>query len=143
MATFALDPRLAADTLAIGDLELCRVVLMNDARYPWLILVPRRPDLREIVDLGVGERAVLIEEIAEASRVLGELTGAEKLNIGAIGNLVSQLHVHVVARFAVDAAWPAPVWGRGTASRYAPEAARDFVARIAERLPLHLVDQDR
>ena len=136
MPTFELHPRLAADTVPIGDLALCRVLLMDDARFPWTMLVPRRPGLREIVDLPGSERAVLIEEIAELSRVLADVTRAEKLNVGAIGNLVPQLHIHVVARFAADAAWPAPVWGQGTSVPYGPEAARALAARLARALPL-------
>jgi diadenosine tetraphosphate (Ap4A) HIT family hydrolase len=121
--TFALDPRLAADTDEIGNLALCRVLLMNDARYPWLILVPRRPDLAEIVDLDSADRAVLIEEIARASEAVRALPGVEKINVGALGNIVRQLHVHVVGRRVGDPAWPGPVWGVGVARRYEPEAA--------------------
>lgn len=134
MTTFTLHPRLAADTHAVGDLPLCRVLVMDDARFPWLVLVPRRPDLREFTDLPVGERAALMEEIALASRVLDEETGAEKLNVGALGNVVAQLHVHVVARFARDAAWPGPVWGSGAAVPYAPDAARAFARAVGTRL---------
>lgn len=134
MTAFALHPRLAVDTIPVGDLALCRVLLMNDSRYPWLILVPRRPDLREVIDLPKTQRVVLIEEIATASRALKDVTGAEKLNLGAIGNVVSQLHVHVVARFAKDEAWPAPVWGHGAAAPYANAAARDLARRIGAAL---------
>ena len=134
MADFALHPRLAADTLPVGDLPLCRVLLMHDARFPWLILVPRRPDLREITDLPAEERALLMEEIAAASRALQAETGADKLNVGALGNVVAQLHIHVVARFAADAAWPGPVWGSGTATRYPAGAAEALAGRIAALL---------
>ncbi len=136
MTAFALHPRLAADTVPIGDLPLCSVLLTDDSRYPWLILVPRRPNLREIVDLAAEERAVLVEEIAAASQALRGVTGAEKLNVAAIGNVVAQLHVHVVARFAADAAWPEPVWGRGAAVRYGAGAARERARRIAVELGL-------
>ena len=112
--SFALDPRLAADTLAVGDLSLSRVLLMNDRRYPWLILVPRREDLREIVDLDAQARAALIEEIAAASRFVRSLPGVDKINVGALGNIVAQLHVHVIGRAVGDPAWPGPVWGVGT-----------------------------
>lgn len=128
MTGFSLHPRLAADTHHVGDLALSSVLLMDDARYPWLILVPRRPELSEIVDLPAAERAVLIEEIAIASRALRDVAGAEKLNVGAIGNVVPQLHVHVVARFAADPEWPAPVWGRGTP---VPYDAAECSARVA------------
>ena len=128
MTGFSLHPRLAADTHDVGDLPLSRVLLMDDARYPWLILVPRRPDLREIVDLPAVERAVLIEEIAAVSLALRSISGAEKLNVGAIGNVVPQLHIHVVARFAADLAWPAPVWGHGVP---VPYDAAECSARLA------------
>ena len=134
MPTFSLHPRLAADTHAIGDLPLCRVLLMDDGRYPWLVLVPRRPDLREITDLDAPERAALIEEVAAAARALEGATGAGKMNVGAIGNVVAQLHVHVVARFAGDEAWPAPVWSRGTPVPRDEGAARDLARRIGAAL---------
>jgi diadenosine tetraphosphate (Ap4A) HIT family hydrolase len=130
MTDFALHPRLAADTVPVGDLPLCRLLLMGDARFPWLILVPRRPDLREFTDLPPGERAVLMEEIALASGALARDTGAEKLNVGALGNVVSQLHVHVVARSTGDPAWPGPVWGSGAPLPYPPGAARALARRI-------------
>ena len=132
--SFQLDARLESCTLPLGDLLLCRVRLMNDARFPWLLLMPRKPDLREFIDLAAPERAILMEEIAAASLALKEATGAEKLNVAALGNGVPQLHVHVVARFAADAAWPNPVWGKGSAEPYAPEAAEALGARLAARL---------
>ena len=134
MTDFALHPRLAADTLPLGDLPLCRALLMRDARFPWLILVPRRPDLREVVDLSAEERGLLMEEIAQASNALRSETGAEKLNVGALGNVVAQLHIHVVARFAADAAWPGPVWGSGPASPYPDDAADALAGRLAATL---------
>jgi diadenosine tetraphosphate (Ap4A) HIT family hydrolase len=111
---FTLHPRLAADTVALGQWPLCRLLLMNDGRFPWLILVPARPDLREIHDLPPSERAVLIEEIARAAGLMQQAFGADKMNVAALGNQVPQLHVHVIARFTGDPAWPNPVWGRGT-----------------------------
>jgi diadenosine tetraphosphate (Ap4A) HIT family hydrolase len=128
--TFGLDPRLAADTFAIGDLGLCRALLMNDSRYPWLILVPRRAGLSEIHELAPAERAVLIEEAAAAGEKLKQLVGAKKINIGALGNMVAQLHVHVVARFVGDDAWPGPVWGSGPAVPYSTEAAARRIADL-------------
>jgi diadenosine tetraphosphate (Ap4A) HIT family hydrolase len=128
--TFTLDPCLAADTYEICDLALCRALLMNDASYPWLILVPRRADLTEIIDLARADRAALIEEIARASKAVRTLPGVEKINIGALGNIVRQLHVHVVGRSVGDAAWPGPVWGAGVAHRYEPEAATALVDRF-------------
>ncbi len=134
MTDFALHPRLAADTFLVGDLPLCRVLLMRDARFPWLILVPRRPDQREFTDLPAAERALLMEEIALASRALQAETGADKLNVGALGNVVAQLHIHVVARFAGDAAWPGPVWGSGAATLYPTGAAEALAGRLAAPL---------
>jgi diadenosine tetraphosphate (Ap4A) HIT family hydrolase len=116
--TFTLDPRLAADTIVVGDLSLSRVLLMNDARFPWLILVPRRAQLREIVDLAASEQSALMGEITAVSLALQRLTSPHKLNVAALGNQVAQLHVHVIARFTDDAAWPRPVWGVGTAEPY-------------------------
>jgi len=122
---FTLDPQLARDTIPVGDLPLCRVLLMNDANYPWLILVPRRAGVSEIVDLGDDAQVQLTAEIAQTSRILKDITRCDKLNVAAIGNVVSQLHVHVVARFRSDAAWPKPVWGA------VPAKAYDGAARTA------------
>ncbi len=115
---FALHPRLAADTHELGRWPLSRLLLMDDSRWPWLVLVPQRPRLREIHDLAAGDRALLVEEIARAGLALQRLCRPDKINVGALGNLVPQLHVHVVARFAADPAWPGPVWGFGTRQPY-------------------------
>jgi diadenosine tetraphosphate (Ap4A) HIT family hydrolase len=131
---FLLDSRLAADAFVLGDMLLSRILLMNDARFPWLIVVPRRPELRELIDLASTERSILMEEIARASSALKEATRAEKLNVAALGNQVEQLHVHVIARFAGDPAWPHPVWGRGPATPYAPDEAARFSAEVSRTL---------
>jgi diadenosine tetraphosphate (Ap4A) HIT family hydrolase len=110
---FCLHPRLAADTVFIADWTLSQLLLMNDARYLWLILVPRRAGCSELHDLTREERMVLVEEASLCSARLRLLTGATKINVGALGNLVPQLHVHVIARHAGDPAWPGPVWGHG------------------------------
>lgn len=117
--SFALHPRLAADTFAVGDLELCRVLLMNDARYPWLILVPRRDGLREIHELGTADRAMLMDESCRVAEVMQAQFAPDKLNIGVLGNIVPQLHMHHIARFTGDPAWPGPVWGHSPAVAYA------------------------
>jgi diadenosine tetraphosphate (Ap4A) HIT family hydrolase len=122
MSDFTLHPRLSADTVFVADWALSRVLLMNDARYPWLILAPRRDGATELYDLELRDRATLIEEVSRAARELKEICGAAKINVGALGNLVPQLHVHVVARSPGDAAWPGPVWGHGAANPY--EVAR-------------------
>jgi diadenosine tetraphosphate (Ap4A) HIT family hydrolase len=110
-ASWTLDPRLAGDSIALGDLPLSRLLLTNDANYPWLILVPRRAHLVELIDLDEAGQATLMGEIARASRALKAITACDKLNVAALGNTVRQLHVHVIARFAGDAAGPRPVWG--------------------------------
>ena len=137
---FTLDPQFAADTLPIGDLGLSRLLLMNDARFPWLILVPRRAGVVEIVDLPSPERAMLIEEIACCSEALREIARVGKLNVAALGNRVAQLHVHVIGRFAHDAAWPDPVWGRGAAEPYRDGAGARLAASVRAALRL---DRDR
>ena len=119
---FALHPRLAADTCELACWELSRLRLMNDSRWPWLILVPARAGLREIHDLAAEDRGLLIEEIARAGRALQAMAKPDKINVGMLGNLVPQLHVHVVARFAADPAWPGPVWGFGSRIPYTDAA---------------------
>ena len=129
-AAFTLDPRLAQDSLVLGDLPLSRVLLMNDANYPWLILVPRRPELTELIDLDDAGQATLMIEIARAARALKDIVACDKLNVAALGNTVRQLHVHVIARRASDAAGTRPVWGAVPTRPYA-EAER---ARLAGAL---------
>lgn len=132
-AGFVLDARLAADTLSVTDLPLCRVLLMKDARFPWLILVPRRAGMVEILDLTPEAQAQLWTEITLAADGLRAETQPLKLNIGALGNIVRQLHVHIVARFDGDAAWPGPVWGSGPAQPYEDAALAGLAARLADR----------
>jgi diadenosine tetraphosphate (Ap4A) HIT family hydrolase len=131
---WSLDPQLARDGAMIGDLPLARVLAMNDANYPWLILVPRVAGAVEIIDLDDEQQAQLMDEIAMLSRVLRDTTRCDKLNVAAIGNVVAQLHVHVVARRRDDAAWPRPVWGAVPARAYeAAELAR-FIAGIRQEV---------
>ena len=134
MDSFTLHERLKADTTLVADWDLTRVLLMNDARYPWLILVPRRAGLGELHDLTQAERAILIEEIGRASVGLKTLTEAAKINVGALGNLVPQLHIHVVARKVGDAAWPGSVWGQGTATPYVADIRDALVAQLSVAL---------
>ena len=134
MSDFELHPRLAADTVFVADWTLCRVLLMNDARYPWLILVPRRAGATEIFDLNPDDREMLIAEIALASERLKHFSHTAKINVGALGNLVPQLHIHIVARNPGDAAWPGPVWGSGQSEPYAPDALQNFVGEIVKTL---------
>jgi diadenosine tetraphosphate (Ap4A) HIT family hydrolase len=128
-ASFKLDPRLEADTLHVGDLPLSTVLLMDDARFPWLILVPRRASVSELTDLPETDAEALMDEIRLATRVMLDLSKPDKVNIGALGNVVSQLHVHVVGRFRSDPAWPGPVWGHGTRAPYPAHAAASLVER--------------
>lgn len=132
---FALHPRLAADCALVKDLALSRALWMNDARFPWLILVPRREDVRELFELEPAARAQLMEEIAHASQTLQRLTQADKINVAALGNLVPQLHVHIIARFSADSAWPAPVWS-ATAPPAAYEASvlKNWVEKLQSAL---------
>ena len=131
---FTLHPTLARDTVEVTRLPLCRVLLMNDRRFPWLILVPERDSVREIHQLSPADRAALIEEIALGSGVLERLFHPDKINVGALGNVVPQLHVHVVARTAGDPAWPGPVWGSGAAVPYAEDEIAEIRARLAAEL---------
>jgi len=108
---FQLDPRLASDTWPLGHLPLCQLLLMNEARYPWLILVPRRAAMVEVFQLSQADQAQLGRETSALAQTLKDRFAADKINIAALGNQVAQLHVHVIARKRGDAAWPAPVWG--------------------------------
>ncbi len=129
---FCLDPRLAADSCAVATLPLCEVRLMHDARYPWLILVPRQAGLVEVSDLTAAEQTRLWQEVTQAGTALRAVAPCDKLNLGALGNIVRQLHVHVIARCIGDAAWPGPVWGHGAALAYAETelaARRDALRR--------------
>lgn len=136
MGTFDLHERLANECAAVGDLALCRVLLMDDCRFPWAILVPRRVGAIEIHDLPPADRAALIEEIALVSRTLKKLSGAEKMNIGALGNVVRQLHVHIVGRNEGDDAGNGPVWGAGERIPYAAGAAAACAMELRKALGL-------
>jgi diadenosine tetraphosphate (Ap4A) HIT family hydrolase len=130
---WSLHPQLAADTVPVGDLALSRVLAMNDADFPWLILVPRRAGVSDMIDLGV-EQATLMDEIALASRTLKEETRCDKLNVAAIGNVVPQLHVHIVARNRTDPLWPRPVWGASAGRRYEEGEIARFAASMRLRI---------
>ncbi len=134
MPDFVLDPRLEGDSLPVTDLPLSTVRLSRDANYPWLIAVPRRAGLVEIIDLGETDRAVLMEEVARLSQVLRQTVRCDKLNVAALGNSVAQLHVHVIARCHDDAAWPNPIWGAEPPKAYADGVAEALAAELAARL---------
>jgi len=136
MADWTLHPQLDRDTINLGDLPLSRLLVMNDANYPWLILVPRKGDITEVIDLDEGEQAQLMREVTLAARALREVTACHKLNIAALGNAVPQLHVHVIARFRNDPAWPNPVWGKVPAKAYQAAAMDGLIAALREKIPL-------
>ena len=129
-----LHPQLSRDSINIGDLPLSRVLVINDANYPWLLLVPRRLGVSEIIDLDEVERAQLMTEIARAGQALKTVTECDKLNIAALGNVVPQLHVHVIARRAGDAAWPRPVWGAVPARAHDRQELQRFMAALRARI---------
>ncbi|MGS1078679.1 HIT domain-containing protein [Pseudoxanthomonas beigongshangi] len=122
MSGFVLDSRLAADSVFIADGPLSQVRLMNDRRYPWLLLVPRVADVSEWLDLDGGQQRLLLAEINQAGALIRAVPTVQKLNIGALGNIVRQLHVHLIGRHEGDAAWPGPVWGQGAAEPYSADA---------------------
>ena len=132
---YELHPQLAADTHPLGTLGLCELRLMDDANYPWLVLVPRVAEARELVDLDAAQRHQLTDEIDLAARLLRDAFRPHKLNVAALGNLVPQLHVHVIAREENDPAWPAPVWGRVAARPYPPEMLVERVRLLRDLLP--------
>ena len=119
---FTLHPQLQKDCIVIGELPLSNLLLMNDANYPWFVLVPRRAETREWFELAFDDQQALLRETNALAHFLQQNTGARKMNIGALGNMVPQLHVHVIARFEADPAWPGPVWGKVPAQPYTPDA---------------------
>ena len=134
---FELDHRLREDTSVIGDLHLSRVLLHRDANYPWCILVPRRKGIREIFELKEIEQMTLLDESRALAAVMTALFQPDKLNIAALGNVVSQLHVHHIARFKDDPAWPAPVWGARAAKVYGPGKREARIEQLRLALKIH------
>jgi diadenosine tetraphosphate (Ap4A) HIT family hydrolase len=132
--SWTLHPQLASDTVNLGELPLCQVLVIQDANYPWLLLVPRRADVVEILDLDEVEQAQLMTETTRVARALREITKCDKLNIAALGNVVPQLHVHVIARRKTDAAWPRPVWGAVPAANHDPEELKLFISAIRKKI---------
>jgi diadenosine tetraphosphate (Ap4A) HIT family hydrolase len=127
---FTLDPRLQQDTLVVGDFALCRLLLMNDAQFPWFVLVPRREEVSEIFQLDIADQRLLWQEATELAETLKDTFAADKMNIANLGNMVSQLHMHVIVRRRDDAAWPAPVWGKLPAQPYGPEQLAAVMAKL-------------
>jgi diadenosine tetraphosphate (Ap4A) HIT family hydrolase len=130
--TFQLHPQLAADCIRIGRLPLSLLLLLNDARYPWFVLVPQRTGISEIFELTEDDQRQLWHESAELSRFMKQAFHADKLNIGALGNLVPQLHLHHIARFRTDPAWPGPVWGHSEPEAYEKHAISERVAMACD-----------
>ncbi len=131
---FKLDPQLCKDCHDLGRMELCRVLLMNDSNYPWFILVPEVPDLTEIYQLGAERVRQLADESARFAETIAERFSADKINVAALGNVVSQLHVHHIVRYRSDVSWPAPVWGRVPPVAYSDSEVAGIRERIADLL---------
>lgn len=136
MDEFSLHPRLASDCHPLGDLPLSRVLLLDDSRYPWLILVPRRPDIREIYQLDATDRESLLEESCQVGEFMMRAFKGEKLNVGALGNLVPQLHLHHIVRNSSDPAWPRPVWGHSAAVPYKRQMLAERLQMLREGLSI-------
>ncbi len=135
-SSWSLDERLARDTVALGDLPLSRVLVMNDANYPWLVLVPRHPQLIELIDLAEEDQLVLMRELARVARALKTVTQCEKLNIAALGNTVRQLHVHVIGRRADDPAGRRPVWDMVPPCPYDDRSLSAFISSLRSTIGL-------
>jgi diadenosine tetraphosphate (Ap4A) HIT family hydrolase len=133
-SAWSLHPQLKKDTIDIGDLPLSRVLVIKDANYPWLLLVPRREGATEIIDLDEVAQAQLMTEIARVSRALKDVTKCDKLNVAALGNMVPQLHVHVIARRTSDAAWPRPAWGVAPPVPHDAEEVQHFISAIRHKI---------
>jgi diadenosine tetraphosphate (Ap4A) HIT family hydrolase len=133
-SAWSLHSTLEKDTISIGDLPLSRVLVIKDANYPWLLLVPRRADVIEIIDLNEVEQAQLMTEINRVARALKEIAKPDKMNIAALGNVVPQLHVHIIARRTSDAAWPRPVWGVVPPLAHDPQEVEAFIAALRRKI---------
>lgn len=134
MTGFTLDPRLQNDSFPIGPLGLCQLLLMNDKRWPWLILVPKRANIAEIHELTPLDQTMLSFETSMVAEAMKLATVCEKINIGALGNIVRQLHVHIIARNSGDEAWPGPVWGHGIREPYTKQEADQLISELRHRL---------
>lgn len=133
--SFQLHPQLAADTVTVGDMPLCRLLLSNDAQYPWCILVPRIAGAKELHRLDDGDQLQVLRESMALARAMELLFKPHKMNLAALGNVVPQLHLHHIARFHGDPAWPAPVWGRHPALAYEPGVAEERIGQLQRALP--------
>lgn len=129
---FKLHPQLEQDTLCVGELSLCKILLMDDRRFLWLILIPKRKNIKEIIELTQEEALLLMGEVCLVSNILKEFKNPDKLNVAALGNMVPQLHIHVIARFISDAAWPQSVWGIGSAEPYAAHSSQILLDQLRD-----------
>lgn len=131
---FQLHPQLKKDTIHITSLELCDVLLMNDSQYPWLILVPRQEDITEIYQLSEQQQQLLMRESSRVSQAMQQLFNADKMNVAALGNMVPQLHIHHIARFKNDTAWPGPIWGVSPAQAYSEQLLAERTELLKQAL---------
>lgn len=129
-----IHPQLQNDCINIGHFSLCQLLLSKDANYPWLILVPNRPDITEIYQLSQDDQVQLMKESSCLAKILTKHFNADKINIGALGNVVPQLHIHHIARYKNDIAWPAPIWGHSSAKQYEPETLHQVINRLRQGL---------
>ncbi|CAA0081385.1 Uncharacterised protein [BD1-7 clade bacterium] len=139
---FELDPQLQGDSVSLGKLALCEVLLAKDANYPWLILVPHRASITEIYQLPDEDQLQLSKEVSLVSRLMATHFLAHKMNVAALGNVVSQLHVHVIARFDYDPAWPAPIWGKAKATAYEAEELETTINSLRALLAADFVQEE-
>ncbi|MGY4305557.1 diadenosine tetraphosphate (Ap4A) HIT family hydrolase [Bradyrhizobium sp. USDA 4369] len=133
-SAWSLHPQLAKDTIDIGDLPLSRALVIKDANYPWLLLVPRREGAVEIIDLDEVAQAQLMTEITRVSRAVKEITKCDKLNVAALGNMVPQLHIHIIARRTSDVAWPRPVWGVAPPLPHDAQEVQQFISAVRRKI---------
>lgn len=127
---FALDPQLIKDSILLGELPLCRLLLINDSQFPWFVLVPRRPNIFELYHLSEDDRAIMMAESCGLSVALADGFSATKMNVAALGNMVKQLHVHHIVRFTDDIAWPAPIWGKHAPIAYSDSQIVDMRCKV-------------
>ncbi|MES2677278.1 MAG: HIT domain-containing protein [Pseudomonadota bacterium] len=133
---FELHNQLKKDTILVKDLKLCQLLLMNNSLYPWFILVPRLPNLVEIIDLSQADQILLMQEIAVVSAAVKKLFNPAKLNIAALGNMVEQLHIHIIARFKDDKTFPKPVWVSGEIVQYNEKEAKEITKMVNDELSM-------
>ena len=133
---FQLHERLQQDCISIGRFSLCQLLMMNDKQFPWFILVPERPDIKEIYQLNAADRQLLSEESCFLAENMADLFKADKMNMAAIGNMVPQLHIHHIVRYQTDKAWPAPVWGKFPAQPYTEQQRVELIAKVKAQLKM-------